>query len=420
MKNKENFSIHPLFDSYENFRTHGRNKKISSIEPVVLEYLQSFGDSYVLDDYKHVKAFLYSKSQKSEGTYNSLRIDVERLMLWCWVEKEKSIVQLRRSDIEEYADFVHSPSSDWISIGSRSRFLHDKKSMLENEGNLLADDRWRPFSVPEGREPNSYKVKANTMKQMFASLSSLYDYLVKEDYALGNLIPSVRSDSPYVIKDKVKKPLLRLSQDQWDFLLESLTRKADEDPAYERVLFVFVTMKVLFLRISELTDRRLHSPSMGDFYLDDGDRLLFVHGKKKTERSVTIPDEYLPYLARYRRYRKLTPDWPASNETHSMLCTSTGKGRNLSTRQLRRIMSDAFNEVCEELLELGKESDAEKISNATTHWLRHTGASMDIEAGRPLKHVSEELGHSSMTFTDAVYIQSDKRDRISSGKNRRV
>ena len=63
---------------------------------------------------------------------------------------------------------------------------------------------------------------------------------------------------------------------------------------------------------------------------------------------------------------------------------------------------------------------AQKFKEATTRWLRHTGASLEIERGRPLKDVSEDLGHASMATTDTVYIQTEDKKRAASGKNRTV
>lgn len=63
---------------------------------------------------------------------------------------------------------------------------------------------------------------------------------------------------------------------------------------------------------------------------------------------------------------------------------------------------------------------AQQLLEASTHWLRHTGASMEIERGRELKDVSEDLGHSSMATTDTIYVHSENKKRAESGKNRKV
>ena len=50
----------------------------------------------------------------------------------------------------------------------------------------------------------------------------------------------------------------------------------------------------------------------------------------------------------------------------------------------------------------------------------HTGASLEIERGRALKDVSEDLGHASMATTDTVYVQTSARKRAASGRDRKV
>ena len=64
--------------------------------------------------------------------------------------------------------------------------------------------------------------------------------------------------------------------------------------------------------------------------------------------------------------------------------------------------------------------EAEQMTAATVHWLRHTGASMEIERGRALKDVSEDLGHASMATTDTIYVQTVAKKRAESGKKRDV
>jgi site-specific recombinase XerD len=63
---------------------------------------------------------------------------------------------------------------------------------------------------------------------------------------------------------------------------------------------------------------------------------------------------------------------------------------------------------------------AQIFKEISTHWLRHTGASQEIERGRALKDLSEDLGHSSMATTDTVYVQSSAKNRAKSGQNRPV
>jgi integrase len=91
----------------------------------------------------------------------------------------------------------------------------------------------------------------------------------------------------------------------------------------------------------------------------------------------------------------------------------------MTARQLRRIVQYAFDLAHDKMRSEGFVDEAQALREATTHWLRHTGASKDI-ATRPLKHMADDLGHASMGTTDQVYIQSDMKDRARSGKQREV
>ena len=51
------------------------------------------------------------------------------------------------------------------------------------------------------------------------------------------------------VVDKSVKETKRLDQYQWQSLLDTAQRMADEDPLMERNLFLIASMKTLFLRI---------------------------------------------------------------------------------------------------------------------------------------------------------------------------
>jgi integrase len=69
---------------------------------------------------------------------------------------------------------------------------------------------------------------------------------------------------------------------------------------------------------------------------------------------------------------------------------------------------------------LESESMQLKAIASETHYFRHTGASMAIEAGIDIRHVSEELGHASAAFTEAVYVNSDQTRRRLANRDRSI
>lgn len=366
-------------------------------------------------DYRLAFDFLISYGMRSNETFNSYRNDVHTLLLWAWLISEKKTLKgMGRRDVEDFLDFCHEPPREWVSSKRQKHFI--------GSGGDTPNESWRPFRVPQDSLDNrSAKIKRSiahtSLLKTFSSLNSFFDYLMEEDYIDVNPIPSVKRRSPYLVKDAQIKSAHRLSEDLWYFLLDSLEEAANRDSYYERCLFAVVLMKTCYLRISELAERDAWSPVMGHFFEQGGAMWLKVYGKGKKIRDVTVPDSLLPYLTRFRESRGLSA-LPEPKEQHPLIPKEKGIG-NVGKRQLTRIIQEGIDLTADKLKVLGRGEDADMLSNLTTHWLRHTGASMDVNT-RPLKHLSDELGHASLATTDRIYVQSDQRERARTGKTRSV
>ncbi|WP_371372172.1 tyrosine-type recombinase/integrase [Thalassotalea aquiviva] len=420
----DTFTAQPLFDSHRHFQLLKRNQVFSDDTPTVKQFVESVSQTVAdaFDDYKFTKEFLQSKGRRNEATYNLFRTETEKFLLWSWLINKKSIVQLKRRDLEAYIDFVHKPPHQWISDNVYRRF--------ENRNGIRdVNPDWRPFTIkiPKAqrldnidfkKKKQNYQCSQDALKATFSVLNVYYDYLVSEDYAFGNAIASVKKDCPYLIKDASYTEVKRLSSLQWDYILESSELLASENDNHERTLFIIATLKTLYLRISELSERANWSPTMGHFWQDkDKNHWFKVFGKGSKQRDVSVPDSFLPYLERYRASRGLS-GYPLSSESDPLIHKLKGSG-GMTSRQLRRIVQQAFDFAYEQMVQEGFKNEAQTLKEATTHWLRHTGASMDIDS-RPLKHMADELGHASMGTTDRVYVQSDHLERAKSGKKRIV
>jgi integrase len=155
-------------------------------------------------------------------------------------------------------------------------------------------------------------------------------------------------------------------------------------------------------------------------FWQDGDQnwWLKVYGKGRKLRDVSVPTQYLRYLKRYRSYRTL-PSLPSSSDNSPIVEKIRGQG-GMTARHLTRLVQEVFDKAYEKMAKNEGEESAQKLLEASTHWLRHTGASMEIERGRALKDLSEDLGHASMATTDTIYVQSENKKRAASGKGRKV
>lgn len=387
-------------------------------------------------DYEITRHFLLEYSDVS-GTFNRFRGEVQRFLNYLWVIECKTLAQVDHQVVTGYYTFIKTPPASWISAG-----IH--RGFQDNDGQRTPNPLWRPFTV---RGKKDYLLDQSSLNSTRTVLQTYFRFLMVRGYLQIDPMLNVRR------RAKKAKPILeegiigdegrRLSDLEWADLLETLMQRTENEPAYERHLFVVVTLKALFLRVGELAERRidadtLRTPVFGDFkrtVIEGTEVWRFnVFGKGDKKRFVTAPDGYLPYLKRWRAHLGLTPTLPLPNDKTPIL--PYGRSKGLGARQLARIYTQAIDLFAERVKqeakvfeERGMENECEgklitlsrlKAIRNTTHFLRHTGASMALEEGVELRHVSEELGHSSTAFTEATYIGSDKTRRLYAGKKRRV
>ena len=361
----------------------------------------------------------YIGRNKSEHTYTRFRNEIERFLLWAIYVKDQAIDTYRKSDILDYADFCWRPPVQWIATQNHDRFQF-------NDGYFVSNSLWRPFKIQAPKsavkkevQKKQYKPSQQTLTSTFTAVISFYNYLMGEEWCLGNPAQIAKKDCKHFITETQIKEPKRLTEDQWQYVLDTATEMADENPLYERNLFIIAALKVLFLRISELSERPAWSPEMGHFWQDhDENWWLRVFGKGRKIRDVSVPPDFLHYLKRYRNSRQL-PSLPISDERSVMVEKIRGQG-GMTSRHLRRLVQQSFDHAYEKMSRSVSPTHARKLKEATTHWLRHTGASMEVERGRALKDLSEDLGHASMATTDTVYVQTENKKRAESGKSRKV
>lgn len=419
--------ITPLIDTFDNIKPQRRILQDNNYQddyPQLSAFLLSIESNVprARSELIFVMEFLYLMGRKSDGTYLRFRNEIERWCLYCWQHHQKGIFDVTRKDIESYIDFVYQPDKEWIGTSVQQRFT-------DKYGQRISNEKWRPFVAKIAKsltkkaplQPvniDEYRPSQESLVSTFTALSVLYQHAQMEEVCDKNYVPVVKKSCPYLIKQVQRKTPDTLSQLQWEYVLGITRDAADRDSKFERNLFVIATLKSLYLRVSELSEHPKWSPRMSDFSIDsDGFWYLTVFGKGNKIRDVTVPQAYIPYLKRYRVSRKLS-SLPSPDEDSSMLNKLRGSG-NLTARQIRRIVEQSFELATKALQKDGFEDDANYLMAATTHWLRHTGATEDA-GSRPLKHLADELGHASSETTDKNYIQSNIKDRARSGQQRKV
>jgi len=257
------------------------------------------------------------------------------------------------------------------------------------------------------------------IKATFTALSSLYDFLMQESLVNSNPVALIRQKSKFIQRNQNRDVVRRISNLQWDYVIETAALLAQEAPeAHERTLFIMNCLFAMYLRISELVADERSVPVMGNFRKDmDGHWWFHVTGKGNKNRTVTVCDEMLDALRRYRKYLGLAP-LPTLDEQTPLIPKNLGKGPVTSTRQIRALVQYCFDASYDRMKTDGLAEDAAELRAATVHWLRHTGISEDVKI-RPREHVRDDAGHSSMQTTDR-YIESDARERHRSGKRKQI
>ncbi|KXS55602.1 MAG: phage integrase family protein [Marinobacter sp. T13-3] len=358
------------------------------------------------------------------GTYNRFRSEVQRFLNYLWLVAGRTLDQVDSEVVASYFKFLKNPPASWIAPSIAHGFI-------DKQGERVINPRWRPFTDQKSKGTR-YTPSPASLKASRTALSSYFRFLLlRKVLAEDPLLQVRRRDTLAKSKALIEHSedsVRRYSDWQWSFIRDALEKVANENPMYERHLFVVITMKTLFLRFSELAvrsvDGELRTPRFSDFrkQVIRGEEVwtYYVFGKGEKGRSITCPDAYLDYLKRWRAHLGCDTPLPLPNDSTPIL--SSRKGGGLFPRQVHRICEEALLLAADAMEAEGflDESKELRAISAETHYLRHTGASQAIDAGADIRHISEELGHASAAFTEQVYVNADQNRRRVEGRDRAI
>ena len=399
---------------------------MTQLQPIFdnLTYLSQNERNAVLPSEQHREDFRYSLSFLrsycgSQGTFNSYRREVERLLQWTWHVRKGQLIDLKRDDIEHFIRFCQNPPEKWIGLKKVPRFI-------DNGENRQPNPDWRPFVVTlsktatrQGQKPerSQFSLSQGAIQEIFAILTTYFNFLIAEEYLPSNPVALIRQKSKFVRKRQQKAPVRRLSQKQWQAVLDAANRLAALDPdKHERTRFIMSLLFGMYLRISELAASDRWAPTMNDFSKDSNGYWWFTTvGKGNKERQVAVSDDVLESLMRWRRHLGLTL-LPSPADNSPLIPRIRGNGPMSDTAPLRRIVQLCFDEAAHLLRQKGEQEEADGLGVATVHWLRHTGISEDVKL-RPREHVRDDAGHSSSATTDR-YIDVEMKARYESARKK--
>ena len=152
---------------------------------------------------------------------------------------------------------------------------------------------------------------------------------------------------------------------------------------------VFLLMSTCGLRTIEVS-----RANVGDIQSVQGTACLFVRGKGRADKGefVKLSEPMLQAIREYLSERGQV----SGEEPLFASCSRRNKGGRLTTRTISAIAKQAMKLA-------GYDS-----RRLTAHSLRHSAATLAIQAGMPLQEVSEFMRHSSINVT-MIYVHSVNR-----------
>ena len=216
-------------------------------------------------------------------------------------------------------------------------------------------------------------LSARSLARIISGLKTFYKFLVSEQIIKVNPLQTI--DTP-----KLGKHLPEVLS---HIEVESMIQQIDLSlPAGERNKTLIMLLYGSGLRVSELVDLKINQ-----LFLDEG--FIQVLGKGNKERLVPIGAKTIRQLGYY--FRAYRDQVDVNGDPHVIL---NQRGNPLSRVSI-------FN-IIKELASL-----AGIKKNISPHTLRHSFATVLIEAGADLRAVQQMLGHESITTTE-IYTHLDK------------
>ncbi|MTD33823.1 tyrosine-type recombinase/integrase [Paludibacterium sp. dN 18-1] len=327
-----------------------------------------------------------SEFLNSPRTLASYRKESERFLMWL-DERQQRLSSVRREDVLEFERFLAHPTPQKKWLGPSKPRQHPD---------------WKPFSKP---------LTASSIRQSLTILGALFSYLNNAGYLNGNPFKLRRSPSPRTMTNQVEHFLSEAARHQLQSTLAELPRHTTREKQHaERADWLFSLLYLTGARRSEVANA-----CMGDLFERQGNWWWRITGKGGVSANVPVSDELLGKLKRYRLSLDLGA-LPISGETTPLVCRLPGKNRQ---QALQPLTDKAIYLICQEIFARASTNSSNpalrrELEQATPHWMRHTAASHQLEAGVPLLVVSQNLRHASIQTTRRyLHTEDDARHAAS-------
>lgn len=327
----------------------------------------------------------------SPHTLRSYRKESMRLITWATQRLGKPLSSLTREDLLVYEGLLSQPPAEWTD------------STLPRRGNAH-----RLFAGP---------LSPRSVRQAMGILSGLFGYWVAAGYIAGNPLALRRNRGKNQLQRKavVERYLEHaLWHSVLDFI-ETLPQATRRDRQhYERVRWLFRLLYGVSLRASEAAHAKT-----SDIVQRRGKWWLRVVGKGGAEGDVPVSDELMADLVRYRQFYGL-PALPTALEGTPLVMSVTGRtDQFLTPTAIYLVVKEVFRRAAA-ALEATDSVGAATLRRASTHWLRHTSATHQADAGNDIRFIQKNLRHASIETT-SIYLHAEddmRHEKTTTGGSR--
>ena len=265
-----------------------------------------------------------------------------------------------------------------MALNEFDKYLFDSKGKISDMKKLRARDivkGW--FNVRQS------ELSASSLNQRLVALSMFYQFLIGELFDVKEVtrgIPKFSEDEEHLNNDKKKF----LGIDEARNIVKVVESKDKKLTKYENLRNEMIIKLFLGcgLRISELSKLEYK-------HINIDERRIYITSdiaKFKKARTVDIPDDVINLYARYLMIRK------NHKNTTDFLFISR-KNNPIHPNTIRDLVT-----------KISIKANGEKIN---PHGLRHTYGTQQIAAGQDPLYVSQQMGHSNLEITTAIYIHQD-------------
>lgn len=316
----------------------------------------------------------------SPRTIRNCRKEADRFILWIRAH-QLELRAIRYEHLLAYAEFIADPqpAADWIAAGKWHR----------------TDPRWRPFLGP---------LSPISQRQALVVLQGLFRWAHTAEYLRAN--PAALLGSMSVpAADEVTRflPLPALP-----FLQAAAAALPAEKPTEQlrraRARFILLAYYLTAARLSELV-----AADMGSIRRNrHGQWWIHLIGKGGIAGKVPVPGQLLDELKAYRVAFGLSP-LPSPRDTTPLLLNTRGSKLRATSHPIARCVKLIMKHGAQLASEAGQGELADQIARASTHWLRHSSLTHQVDAGADLKTVQLNARHAKLSTTGLYLHKEDYR-----------